>query len=317
MEIDRIIDNLPTLEKAFVTIGNFDGLHLGHQKIFNRLINEAGDSPKVVITFDTAPAKILHPENFAGYIFPDSFKQRAIELAGIDYLYLLDFNKVRNMTADDFIRLFLERINNLHLYVGYDFRFGRGHTGTAKFLEKEAKRLDFELTEIERYKHKDITVNSTGIRELVIAGDVETAGAMLGRPYFIVSAKTHGDGVGATIGFPTINQAVPTKRIVPAVGVYFTYCKVNNKFLPSMTYIGHRPTVNGIDLRIETNVIGYKSKFTAKKVEIAFISKINKEKTFKNLDNLQKMLYNYSELVYELSTDYKLPINFLKLLGGN
>jgi riboflavin kinase/FMN adenylyltransferase len=315
MTVFEKLDKLPQYERAFVTIGNFDGIHLGHKKILDKLVADAENFHRIVITFRDAPRKFINPRIFSGYIFPPGYKIKVFESLGIDSLVYLDFPDVKDLSAEEFLYRITNKISDLHLYVGHDFRFGNGGRGGIGFLKREAENTGFSLTEVGEHKFRGQSVKSTNIRRMIMRGDMKTAADMLGRPYFIVSKKITGDNLGKKIGFPTLNLEI-NNQVLPAIGVYFTYCFVDGRFLPSMSYIGKRPTVNGIDLRLETHILNFDGGLENKEYPLAFIEKIRNEKKLHNLEELQKILYNDKEVIYTLAAKHRLPDNFVKLFGG-
>ena len=242
-----MIESLKRYEEAFVTIGNFDGLHLGHMKIIEAMKNDAGGKPLIAVTFEESTALAVDPGKFKGYLFPPGFKMKALSLSGVKDIISLDFKSVADIEAGDFIKLFLDRIGKLHIYAGPDFRFGKGNLGSIHTLRESAGPHGIAgglmtLTIIEKLKAGLSAVSSSLIRDRILEGELEEAAAMLGRPYFITSRKIKGDGIGKKTGYPTINLEL-NRQILPHPGVYFTLFYFEGGLYPSMTYIGRpRPS---------------------------------------------------------------------------
>ena len=319
MKTYKNLSSLPSFDEAFVTIGNFDGLHVGHQKILGKLCRDArlaGGKPTVAVTFEKAPIETLNPRKFRGYLFPPGYKKNFLEKMGIGHMVSLSFNSVRDIPADKFIEKLLKKTGRTHLYVGYNFRFGKGNTGSAGSLERESRLEGFDLTVIDRVVCGNSVVSSSSIRELVSAGDVEKAGEFLGRPYFLASTLEKGDGIGSKIGFPTLNLK-ENGQVLPGDGVYFTLYQHRNAFYPAMTYVGRRPTLTGNNgpVRIETNVLEFGGKWAdvsrRKEHRIFFVRRTRGEKKLHNLDELREILYNDRKVIMDSYNRYTVP----KILG--
>ena len=315
MNIYKTIEEMPKFEEAFLTIGNFDGIHLGHRKILRTMIEEAGPAQKIVLTFREAPLKLLKPELFPGVIMPTPYKERWMESHGIDSYFDLHLFDVMPMSAENFIEFLLSKIRHLHVYVGFNFRFGHGNIGDVTFLEKQSLRHGFELRVFDKVLKDGKTVDSTSIRRLIQSGDVETASQLLDRPYFYIGRKIKGDGIGKKIDFPTLNLSVGI-QVLPANGSYFSYLIVKNRFLPAMSYIGTRPTVNGKEKRFETHVLNFNEKLNDETYTVALIKKINEEKTFHNLEELKDFLYNNRHLCLSLVEKTHISKDFYQLING-
>ncbi len=306
-----ITDNIKLLksyDEAYVTIGNFDGLHLGHRKIIESMKKDARGAPAIAVTFEESTSLIVNPGRFKGYLFPDGYKKKALSQAGIDNIVSLDFKSVAGMEAHDFVKLFMDRIEKLHFYVGPDFRFGRGNLGNIHTLKSFEREGFFTLKVVEKLKCNLVTVSSSLIREKIIEGDLELAAGLLGRPYFISSRKIKGDGIGERTGYPTINLEI-NRQILPQAGVYFSLFYLEDRLYPAMTYIGTRPSMESHEMRNETNIIDFDGDpgkvMDGVNYTVLFIKKIRNEKKFHNLDDLQKNIYNDKSKVIKLYSEYK------------
>jgi len=315
MKIYKKIEEMPEIEEAYLTIGNFDGIHLGHQKILHTMIEEAGNVHKIVLTFRESPLKFLKPELFPGVIMPTPYKERWMKIHGINSYFDLHLFDVMSMSAESFIEFLLSKIKILHLYIGFNFRYGHGNTGNVRLLEKQSRQLGFDLRVFDKIVEDGKTVNSTSIRRLIQSGDVETASRLLGRPYFYIGEKVKGDGIGKNIAFPTLNISIGA-QVLPAPGSYFSYLKIKNQFLPSMSYIGKRPTVKGKDLRFETHVLDFSGHLHDETYPVVLIKKINEEKTLHNLEELRDFLYNNKHLCLSLAEKNHISKDFYQLING-
>jgi len=307
-KIYRGLNEIPHFSEGYITIGNFDGLHLGHQEIINKLISDSKGKNTIAITFEKATSQILHPESFRGYIFPQDFKNKALSKMGIKYIVLLNFNEIASLSSQDFLNFIKSRIKSIHLYVGNDFKFGKNNHGNIYTLMKEEKKGNFSVTVLNKRCYKGIPISSSIIRQEISRGDLKMANTMLGRPYFITSEKIKGNGIGSKIGFPTINLKL-NEQVIPESGVYFSLFYFKKRFFPSMTYIGKRPTLNGNTIHNETNILEFDGDFktfrNGEKYTVLFLSKTRDEKKLNNLEELQKIIYNDRKKVLELYTRYR------------
>ncbi len=300
MKIIHKLENFPPFEKLYLTIGNFDGIHIGHQSIMNQMKKEAKFTPRMVLTFERAPLLSLSPNHFLGYLTPSDYKIRWFENHGFDFYVNLNFDQVRNFSAGEFIAFLQERVQKLHLFLGDNFRFGKGNSGNVHSLTKQSVNF-MDIRVIPRLKKGWRTVSSTEIRNLILAGKVDKAAKLLGRPFFIQSSQVKGDEIGTQIGFPTINTRI-NKQVIPQKGVYYTLLILPGikKAFPAMSYVGKRPTVNGVDLRLETHVLEDFPETKCKNHLLLFVKKTRSEKKLKNLEDLSKILYNDRKLISAL-----------------
>jgi riboflavin kinase/FMN adenylyltransferase len=210
------------IRRTIVTIGNFDGIHLGHQAILKTVVGRAADleGQAVVYTFDPHPRKVLRPEKAPPLLTTLEQKLELLEQAGVDAVVVEPFTPEFSRTgADEFVRILHERIQPLEVYVGYDFHFGRDREGSMRMLTEVGPRLGFSVTIIPEVTVDAGDVNSTRIRQLLAEGEAESAARMLGRPFTIRGYVVRGDERGRTLGFPTANVE-PENEVVPAAGVY-------------------------------------------------------------------------------------------------
>ncbi|MGL4562037.1 MAG: riboflavin kinase [Brevinema sp.] len=296
----HLIRKIPKLHRLHIIIGAFDGLHKAHKKIIEKTISlsKKKDEASLIFTFEPLPKEYFSHHEFYGRLLPKHIKKEFLEKLGADYVIIADFESIKNFSEKEFIDIFLTKANYISLYSGDDFRFGL--MNGAKYTGDRVVHIKNPEFNIHGY-----SCRSTNIRKLLTEGDIETANRLLGYEYKIYSKSKSGDKIGRTIGFPTINIS-PNKQLVPQHGVYFTEILLYDRVYPSMTYIGKRPTLQGKELRIETHIIDHIFNIDIPEktdVEITFIKKIADEKTFKSLDNLQEMLYNYKKISLALATE--------------
>ncbi|NPV00606.1 MAG: bifunctional riboflavin kinase/FMN adenylyltransferase [Brevinematales bacterium] len=307
---------LPTLDHAFVTIGNFDGFHLGHRKLIESLLADSRAVPgskRVVITFGESVIKFIAPDRFKGYLIPPELKFRILENCGFEYCLSMNFREVSGIPSDEFLDLLCRSFGNMTLYVGYNFRFGKGNTGDNDFLRAEARKRGFTLRVFDRQEINDTAIHSTVIRDLVMGGRVDEAAELLGRPYMIHSRKIHGDRIGRTIGFPTLNLAI-NEQVLPAIGVYFTLLYLDGRLYPSMTYIGTRPSLHAHDLRLETYLLDFDGHIPDGEYALFFIRKTRDERSVRNLEELHRLLDQDLREIRNLAALYHESTPFMEII---
>ncbi|MES2872355.1 MAG: bifunctional riboflavin kinase/FAD synthetase [Bacteroidota bacterium] len=301
MKIYNHIDEFKKISNAVVTIGTFDGVHFGHQKIISRLLEVArqkkGES--VILTFFPHPRMILHPEDKAiKLISTISEKAERLEKLGIDHLILTPFTRdFSNLSPQEYIsNILVEKIGTKHIVIGYDHRFGKDREGGLEHLQKYAGDFGFEVEEIPEQDINDVAVSSTKIRNAIQSGDVKTANNFLGYPFHLTGKVIKGDQIGRSLGFPTANLFVEeTYKLIPADGIYAVNVEVNpsmeeNKTFNGMAYIGHRPTINGMTHNIEVNIFDFDKDIYGDIIRINFVDYVRGDEKFDSLDGLKAQL---------------------------
>lgn len=289
------------LVRPVLTIGNFDGVHLGHQSIMRTVISRARqlDGQAVVLTFDPHPRKVLHPERAPRLLTTTDQKLEALEQLGIDVVIVEPFDReFASVTPDYFVREIIHRrIAPVEVFVGYDFHFGRDREGSMRTLCETGANLGFSVTIIAEVKMGEEDVNSTRIRSLLASGEVESVAKLLGRPFSLRSEVVEGDRRGRTIGFPTANLA-PENEILPAAGVYAGDLRIldggeaeKNERYPAVVNVGQRPTFyeNG-RLLAEAHLLDFEGDLYGRSVELCFRARLRSERKFPSIDALKKQI---------------------------
>jgi riboflavin kinase/FMN adenylyltransferase len=290
-----------TLIRPVVTVGNFDGIHLGHQAILRTVVERAAvlAGEAVVYTFDPHPRKVLRPESAPGLLTTLDQKVELLERQGVDAVvvepFTLDFART---DAETFIRECLHRrIRPVEVYVGYDFHFGRDRTGSMRLLTELGPRLGFAVTIIPEVTVDEGDVNSTRIRRLLSDGLPEIAARMLGRPYAVRGTVVRGDERGRTLGFPTANLD-PESEVLPAPGVYAGTLRLlddgdppANALLPVVMNVGHRPTFKqGAAVLAEAHVLDWSGDLYGRRVELSFPIRLREERRFAGVEALREQI---------------------------
>ena len=276
-----------------VAIGNFDGVHVGHQEIFRRVREEAArnNGKSVVLTFEPHPLKLLVPERCPQLITPYSKRLRLIEHFGMDAVAVIHFTReFASLSPEAFFRDILTRVFNVKaVFIGYDFSFGRDRTGSVENLKRLGKEHGIKVEVVAPFKAGDTPVSSTKIRQLVAEGKVETARELLGRYFFLSGEVVKGHNRGKSLGFPTANIETG-HELFPARGVYATFLYYRGKRYRAATNIGVNPTFTNGALSIETYVVNFDEILYGCEVSISFVRKIRDEICFPSAGMLVKRM---------------------------
>jgi len=275
---------------AIATIGNFDGVHLGHQQIFRKIVQEArqNQSKSVVITFDPHPKSILHPDKRPFYLLTTlDEKLKLIESLEVDGVMLIPFSlEFSKTTAKDFVcQILWEQLRIKKIFIGHDYTFGKGKEGNEEFLARYGKKLGFQVDVTNAVKVGEIIISSTRIRNAILDGDVITAGALLGRPYNLKSSVTGGHKRGTQLGFPTANLE-PEKILLPPEGVYAVAVELKKNRYQGVLNIGSNPTFGNKELTVELHILDFQADIYGEELEIFFIDRIRGEVRFDSPESL-------------------------------
>ncbi len=307
MEIYRGVAELARrIERPVLTIGNFDGVHLGHRAILDLVISRARDlgGESVLYTFEPHPRRVLQKDSDLRLLETFAQKLETLEGLGLDVVIAEPFDRAFAGTPPErFVRHFVhESIRPVEVYVGYDFHFGRDREGSMRLLTEQGPHLGFSVTVVPEVLVDGRDVNSTRIRELLAAGEVEEARDLLGRPFCVRGEVTAGDRRGREIGFPTANLS-PETEILPAPGVYFGHLRclgpggsesgppVPPDRMPAVTNVGYRPTFrDGRDLVAEAHVIDFDGDLYGLEVDLSFEGRIRGEQRFESVEALREQI---------------------------
>jgi len=296
LKVFHAIEEFEKVNRAVVTTGTFDGVHIGHRKIINRLNQIArkigGES--VLLTFHPHPRMVLYPEDHGLQLITTlDEKIELLEEAGVDNLIIHPFTKeFSRISSLEFIReILVKRIGTTVLVIGYDHHFGRNREGSFEHLRESGPLYGFEVEEISVQDVDHVAVSSTKIRKALNRGDVATANRYLARPFRLSGTVIHGDKLGRELGYPTANiQVEDLNKIIPANGVYACYVLIDGEKFKGMLNIGTRPTVNGDRRRIEVHVFDLDSDLYGKKVTLLLIDRVRDERKFDSVEALKQRL---------------------------
>lgn len=286
------------LENAVVTIGTFDGVHFGHQKILKRLceLAKATGGESVILTFFPHPRLIIDPENQQLKMI-NTVEEKAKILAniGVDHLIITPFTRdFSNLTPAEYIKqILIDTIGVKNIIVGYDHRFGKDRQGGMLDLQEFAGIYGFEIEEIPEQDINDVAVSSTKVRTALLEGDVALAASFLGYNFSIHGRVIKGDKIGRTIGFPTANIFVEeTYKLIPSDGIYAVTVELNAVVYKGMAYIGQRPTINGMTRNIEVNIFDFSQEIYGQLITMNFLKFLRHDVKFTGLEALKDQLHD-------------------------
>jgi len=278
-----------------VTIGTFDGVHLGHKKIIDKLISSAAGNrlKTTILTFFPHPRMVLQQNNDLKLITTLEEKKSILEDAGLDQLLVYPFTKeFSRLSALEFVRdILVEKLHVKKVIIGYDHRFGRNRTATIDDLIEFGSLFNFEVEQIPAEEIDEVSISSTKIRNALIEGDIETANAFLGHSFMISGSVVNGKEVGRKIAFPTANlQVEEPYKLIPKDGVYVVESLLNGNTTYGMMNIGFNPTVKGTKKTIEIHFFGIQENLYNQKIRVHLLKRLRDEKHFDSLDALKNQL---------------------------
>lgn len=307
LKIIQSISNFNSLEKTVVTIGTFDGIHIGHQKILKDLIEAAKKENKksVLLTFFPHPRMVLQKEVTIQLLNTIEEKASLLEKMGLDYLIIHPFSKeFSRLTALDFVRdILVNQLNTSRLIIGYDHHFGKNREGNIHQLKEYSSLYDFNVEEIPAQDIDNVSVSSTKIRNALQEGSLKTANNYLGYNYMLNGTVVNGKSLGGKIGFPTANLEVKeTYKLIPKTGVYIIKTVIDSVLFYGMMNIGFRPTVSGKDQTIEAHLFNFNKDLYGNNLRLELLYFLREEKKFDSID----------DLIVQLKLDKENSIAYLK-----
>src|SRR5208337_3735718 len=293
----RIVRGLKSFTERFpntvLTLGNFDGVHLGHQAIFSKVVARAGEigGTSIAFTFEPHPLKVIAPERSPRLLNTFHGKMKLIAASGIDVVICANFTRAfADQNPEDFAREVLhEKIGVREVYVGYDYAFGKGREGSIESLKRMGRTYGFEVGVIEAVKVNGIVVSSSTIRDMVDEGRVDYAAKLLGRNYSIEGEVVHGAQRGQKIGFPTANLST-ANELIPAYGVYAVLVSVNGRMVKGVASIGVRPTFDSGPVSVEVYLLDFEGDLYGEQMEVSFVKRLRGEKKFADSEALARQI---------------------------
>lgn len=297
MRVIRQITSDITFNKPILTLGTFDGVHIGHQEIIKSLVERAKSQNKesVLFTFDPHPRKVLHPDSYTTKLI-DSIpeKLKKLEMLGLDTIVLYPFTRdFSRLSAMEFVRdILVNQIYVSEMHIGYDHHFGKNREGSFSELTELGEIYGFEVYQTAAVSQDEVTVSSTKIRKAILEGNVELALNMLGQPFEVCGIVVQGNKIGRTIGFPTANiHVLDSEKIIPKNGIYIVKVEIEDKTHEGVMSIGNRPTIEEYGfVTLEVFIFDFSQDIYGKQVTIKFLQYIRDEMRFDSLDELKQKI---------------------------
>ncbi len=310
-KVYRQIEDVKLTNNTILTIGTFDGVHLGHKKILNQLLQKKQETgfETFIFTFDPHPRKVLFPEQTDLKLVTETEEKiNLLNVSGIDHVLLYPFNKTfSEISPEDYIsNLLVEKLKAKIIIVGYDHRFGKNRAGNLELLLSFSEKYNYEVIEISAEDIDSINISSTQIRKAIEAGEIQKANQFLGYNFFVTGKVTEGKKLGRTIGFPTANIVLDcVDKIIPKQGVYAVVATIKNGTFNGMLNLGINPTVSSNNqLKMEVHLFDFNEEIYGETIKIEFKERIRDEKKFADLSQLKEQLKIDMEKVIEVLNLY-------------
>ena len=305
MKVFRNFSDYPSQRPLALSLGMFDGVHLGHKCIIDELkkVGSAHNLETAILTFWPHPRFVFNPNEDLKLLNTLDEKTLLMEKYGINNLFLKEFDEeFRNLTGEEFVRqILVDKLNVKYLIIGYDHSFGKNKSGNFELLQKLSKELDFEVEQMEAINIHENNISSTKIRNAVLAGNISEANEMLGYSYSVSGTVGHGKKLGRTIGYPTANIETENIKLLPKKGAYIVETFVNDQLYKGMLSVGTNPTVNGDKLTVEVYILDFEGDIYDEKITVKFRDFLHEEIKFEGLE----------KLIERLDEDKSLTENFI------
>ncbi len=294
MKIFETLDSITGIKPTAVALGNFDGVHLGHQELIRRAVEraQAEGLKSAVFTFSNHPKDLLPKEKKVKNILSKRDKEQIIESLGVDYLFNIPFTReIMTMSPADFVeKLLLRKFEMKAAFCGFNYHFGFKAQGNPEVLRQMGGERGFDVTEMPAYKIKGEIVSSSLIRTLIASGQVEKCETYMGRNYYIGGEVVVGNRLGKKLGFPTSNLVIDPSMVTPPNGVYVTYCDYNGVRYPSVTNVGIKPTIGHYNKNVETHIFNFDKELYGKQITVEFLKKTRDEVKFDSIRELSEQI---------------------------
>ena len=295
MKVINGIDNYSSKKKSIITIGTFDGIHVGHEKVIRTLVKESLSKNLLanILTFFPHPRMVLNKDSEIKLIDTIKEKEKKLKNLGVNTLIIHPFTKeFSRMSSIEFTRdILIKKLNVYKIILGYDHRFGKNRESSVEDLIQLGIAYNFKVEVIDAKKINSINISSTKIRKAIQTGDVDKANLYLGNYFEINGNVVKGKGIGKKIGFPTANIIIKENyKLIPNKGVYLIKAKIKNRSYYGMMNIGNRPTLNGKNETLEVNIFNFNENIYGKSLSIFFLNKIKNEIKFDSIEKLSNQL---------------------------
>ena len=306
MRVFRDLNELPVFRNSVVTIGTFDGVHLGHQKLIERikLLSAKTSGESILVTFHPHPRIVINPEEKSLRLLNTTDEKVALlERFGVDNVVIVPFSRAfSEQSAEEYISSFLvKNFNPKYIVIGYDHKFGKNRSGDFKLLEQMKGQYGYDMLEISKETLDDIEISSTKIRAALSQGDIRLANELSGHPYSLSGTVVRGFQNGRKLGFPTANIQVSDEyKLIPKTGIYAVYVRYGGERYNGMLSIGFNPTFNGKEQTIEVNILDFDKDIYGESLTLEFVDFIRSEKKFDSLEALVEEIKNDERITRKL-----------------
>ncbi|WP_175623108.1 bifunctional riboflavin kinase/FAD synthetase [Chryseobacterium schmidteae] len=294
MKVFRNFSDYPSQKPLALSLGMFDGVHLGHKCIIDELkkVSSAHHLETAILTFWPHPRFVFNPNEDLKLLNTLDEKTLLMEKYGINNLFLKEFDdEFRNLTGEEFVRqILIDKLNVKYLIIGYDHSFGKNKSGNFELLQKLSKELNFEVEQMEAINIHENNISSTKIRNALLAGNILEANEMLGYSYSVSGTVVHGKKLGRTIGYPTANIETENIKLLPKKGAYIVEVFIKNQQYKGMLSVGTNPTVNGEKLTVEVYILDFEGDIYDEKITVKFRDFLHEEIKFEGLEKLIERL---------------------------
>ena len=293
MQVEEELAELSPEKDMLLTIGVFDGVHLGHKYLISQLTEHTRQQNLLsgVVTFRQHPREVLSPQTKLPYLTKLTEKVKLIKNEGVDAVILLSFTReLAQLSADQFVSLLKKHLRMCGLIVGPDFALGKNREGNADTLRALGQDMNFSITVVPPMRVNGEVVSSTAIRSALADGDIKKVANLIGRSFSLQGQVTTGTGRGSELGFPTANLDVDPKQALPADGVYVTWAHIDDKAYQSVTNIGRRPTFGANTRTVETYLLDYQGNLYGRQLKIDVVERLRGEKRFDTIEELKKQI---------------------------
>lgn len=290
----KVFRNIEKNKNIAIALGYFDGVHIGHRKIIKNLIrlSKENNLKSAVVTFEKNPANYFN-QNLIPDIQTYKDKEIILEALGVDYVYELDFEEYKNISAFDYLKnILIENFDPKFIVVGYNHTFGKDKTGTVQFLKDMEINYNYKAIIVPEEKYKDeIEVSSTSIRQLIQEGELEKVKPLLGRYFSLRNLVIKGDKLARVLGYPTANTLWPNTLVKLPYGVYFGFAQIDSKVIPALISWGNKPTLSdGKNEMLEAHIYNFSENIYGKIIKIIFVQKLRDQENFGNIRVLKTQL---------------------------
>lgn len=303
LKVFRNFNDYTSQKPLALSLGMFDGVHLGHKSIIDELIRIGSENSleTAVLTFWPHPRFVFNPNEDLKLLNTLEEKKFLMEKYGIGTLFLKEFDEeFRNLTGEEFVRqILIKKLNVKYLIIGYDHSFGKNKSGNFELLQKLSKELNFEVEQMEAINIHENNISSTKVRNALLAGNIKEANEMLGYPYSVSGTVVHGKKIGRTIGYPTANIETDSIKLLPRKGAYIVGVLVKNQQYKGMLSIGTNPTVNGEKLTVEVYILDFEGDIYGEPITVEFRDFLHDEIKFEGLEKLIERLDEDKRLTEE------------------